>query len=246
MHGLVLVLFLAAAFAGGVAAGLAGFATGLVVSGLWLHILTPLQTTSLIVGYGLITQGYGIWTFRRAFSWRHVVPLVIGGALGAPLGTWFLHGVNPGYLRLGVGVLLIAYGLFGLQRPRVIAAPGGVALEGGIGFLNGVLGGMTGLAGVFVTIWCGVRGWSKDFQRSVYQPVIFAAFVVTAVSLAVSGAITGEFVRLYLLGAPAILAGMLVGYWLYGRLDDATFRKLILLLLLLSGLALLAPQLLLL
>jgi hypothetical protein len=57
MDGFVLVLFLLAAFIGGFASGLAGFAMGFVVSAIWLHLITPLQTTALIVGYGLWTCG---------------------------------------------------------------------------------------------------------------------------------------------------------------------------------------------
>ncbi len=120
--------------------------------------------------------------------------------------------------------------------------PANVPVELGVGLLNGLLGGMTGLAGVFVTIWCGMRGWSKDTQRSVYQPVILASFVATALSLIAGGALTVEFARLYLLGAPALLAGMLLGFKLYGHLNDEAFRKVILVLLLLSGLALAVPQ----
>jgi hypothetical protein len=50
MDGIALGLFLIAAFAGGFASALAGFAMGFIVFGIWLHILTPLQTTVLIVG----------------------------------------------------------------------------------------------------------------------------------------------------------------------------------------------------
>jgi uncharacterized protein len=39
------------------AALFSGFAMGLVVSGVWLHIITPMQTATLIAGYGLLTQG---------------------------------------------------------------------------------------------------------------------------------------------------------------------------------------------
>jgi uncharacterized membrane protein YfcA len=243
MDGVVLVLFLISTFVGGIVTGLAGFAFGLVVSGVWLHIITPLQTASLIVGYGLFVQGYGIWKLRHALNWRHVIPLVIGGVIGAPIGTWLLHYIDPGYLRLGVGILLVIYSTYGLARPVVKGVPGNLPAELGVGLLNGLLSGMTGLAGVFVTIWCGMRGWSKDVQRSVYQPVIMAAFITSAVTLTASGAITAEFGRLYLLGAPAILAGMWLGLHLYGRLDDAAFRKVILMLLLLSGLVLVAPEL---
>jgi uncharacterized membrane protein YfcA len=67
---------------------------------------------------------------------------------------------------------------------------------------------------------------------------MLAAIVVTATSLGVSGAITADIVKLYLLGLPALLAGLWLGFKLYGKLDDATFRKLVLTLLLFSGLAL--------
>jgi uncharacterized membrane protein YfcA len=61
---------------------------------------------------------------------------------------------------------------------------------------------------------------------------------MSAVSLSIAGAVTAETVKLYLLGLPLLLAGMWSGFKLYGNLDDAAFRKLILLLLLVSGLTL--------
>jgi uncharacterized membrane protein YfcA len=85
MDGTILALFLFATFVGGVVAGLAGFAMSLVVSGIWLHILTPIQTVTLIVGYGLLVQGYGVWKLRHALSLRKVMPFIIGGALGGLL-----------------------------------------------------------------------------------------------------------------------------------------------------------------
>jgi hypothetical protein len=54
-----LTLFLAATFLAAVVAGLAGFAFGLVAAAAWLHVLTPVQTASLIIGFGLIAQG--VW-----------------------------------------------------------------------------------------------------------------------------------------------------------------------------------------
>jgi uncharacterized membrane protein YfcA len=228
---------------GGVATGLAGFAFGLVASGVWLHIITPLQTASLIVGFGLFVQSYGIWRLRSTLKWRPVMPLVIGGAIGAPIGAALLHFIQPSYLRLGVGILLVIYSTYSLARTHMRIVNGSWPVELAVGLANGLLAGMTGLAGVFVTIWCSMRGWSKNQQRSVYQPVLLAAFVTSAVSLIAGGAITVEFGKLFLLGAPALAAGMWVGMHLYGRLDDDAFRKVILVLLLLSGLALVVPEL---
>ena len=44
-----------------------------------------------------------------------------------------------------------------------------------------------------------------------------------------------------LIGLPALLAGSWLGLRLYGKLDEAAFRKVVLALLLMSGLALVAP-----
>ena len=70
---------------------------------------------------------------------------------------------------------------------------------------------------------------------------MLAAIVVNAISLSVAGAVTAETVKLYLLGLPALLAGLWIGFALYGKLDDAAFRKVMLLLLLVSGLVLIVP-----
>jgi uncharacterized membrane protein YfcA len=235
MDGIVLGLFLFAAFIGGLASGLAGFAMGFVVSGIWLHILTPLQTTTLVVGYGLLTQGYGVWKLRYALTWRNIALFIIGGMVGVPTGTLLLTYIDPAYLRSGVGALLVIYGSYGLAQPKLKPVAGSVASDAGIGFMNGMLAGLTGLPGFIITIWCQLRGWPKDVQRAVFQPVMLAAIVMNIMALGIAGAMTADTMRLYLLGLPAVAAGLWVGFKLYGKLDDAAFRKVILVLLLIAG-----------
>jgi uncharacterized membrane protein YfcA len=242
MDGFTLGLFLLGAFAGGFASGLAGFAMGFIVSGIWLHLITPIQTTALVVGYGLCTQGYGVWKLRRSLSWRTVAPFIIAGTISIPIGTLLLTYLNPAYLRTGVGVLLVVYALYGLAKPSFKEVPAGVITDGSVGFLNGLLAGLTGLPGFIITVWCQMRGWAKDAQRAVFQPVMLAAMAVSALSLSLAGAITTKIVEMYLLGLPAMLTGLWLGFKLYGKLDDAAFRKLILVLLLVSGMALIAVQ----
>ena len=94
---------------------------------------------------------------------------------------------------------------------------------------------MTGLAGILVTIWCGLRGWPKDVQRTVFQPVAVAIFLMSALWIGGRGAITPDTVKLFLIGLPALLAGTWLGLKLFGRLDEAAFRKVVLVLLLASG-----------
>lgn len=245
MDGIVIALFLIATFLGGLTSGLTGFAAGLVVSGIWLHVITPLQTAVLIAAYGIVNQAYGIWKVRKSFRWRRVLPLVAGGTIGVPLGAYLLTFANPAHLRVGVGVLLIVYSTYNLARPALTPVKTSAPIDAGMGFLNGLLGGLTGLGGVIVTIWCQIVGGPKDAQRAVFQPVIFITMATTTLTFAASGYLfTLDIIKLFFLGLPALLLGLWVGITLYGKLDDAQFRRIILVLLLISGLGLIVPALL--
>jgi uncharacterized membrane protein YfcA len=237
---LELPLFLLATFAGAFVAGLSGFAFGLVAASLWLYILTPSQSAALIVGFGLLVQGYSVWKLRRALDWRKLWPFVAGAALGVPAGVTLLAWSDPRNVRIVVGVLLVAYSLYAFFRPSLkLATTGGRVGDAIVGFFNGVLGGLTGLAGILVTIWCGLRGWPKDVQRAVFQPVAVAIFAMSAVWLGAKGTVTADTIKFFVLGLPFLFAGTWLGLKLFGRIDEAMFRKIVLALLLVSGAALL-------
>jgi uncharacterized membrane protein YfcA len=235
---LELPLFLIATFAGALVAGLSGFAFGLVAASIWLYILTPLQTATLIIAFGLIVQGYSVWKLREALDWKKLWPFVAGAALGVPVGVSILTWANPAHVRIGVGGFLVLYSLYALFRPAMAPVKAGTAADAAVGFLNGVLGGITGLAGILVTIWCGLRGWPKDVQRTVFQPVAVAIFLMSALWIGARGAITADTVKLFLIGLPALFAGTWLGLKLFGRLNEAAFRKVVLVLLLASGVVL--------
>jgi uncharacterized membrane protein YfcA len=234
-----LPLFLIATFAGAVVAGLSGFAFGLVAASLWLYILTPLQSATLIVAFGLIVQGYSVWKLRHALDWRKLWPFVLGAAFGVPAGVTLLTWSDPRSVRVAVGVFLMLYSLYAYFRPAMKPfTAGGAAADGAIGFANGILAGLTGLAGILVTIWTGLRGWPKDVQRAVFQPVAVAIFLMSALWLGAKGTITAETMKLFAFGLPCLIAGTWLGLKLFGRIDEATFRKIVLALLFVSGAAL--------
>ena len=238
MDGHLVLPFLLATFLGGFVSGFSGFAMGIVVSGVWLHIITPIQTAALIAGYGLLTQGYGIAKLRHEWSWQSIWPLTTGTAIGIPIGVMLLTHINPAWVRLGVGVLLVLYATYSLVRPPIkplkIGAPADIA----IGISNGLVGGLTGLGGIVSTISCQLRGWSKDKQRAVFQPVLFAAFVIISISQLVAGSYTAETVKFYGIGLPFMIAGIWIGFKLYGTINDETFRKAVLILVLVAGVSL--------
>ena len=238
-----LVLFVVATFAAAFVAGLAGFAFGLVAAAIWLQILTPLQAATLIVCYGLIVQGYAAWKLRRAIDWRRLLPFLIGGQIGVPLGIELLRLVPAAPMRAGIGAFLIAFSLYSLLKPALPAVKGARPIaDGGVAVLSGMVGGATGLAGILPTIWSTLRGWTKDEQRAVFQPAAVAIFAGTALWLGGTASIDRDTIRLFVIGLPALLLGTWAGLKVYGRLDEAAFRRIVLVLLLLSGISLLIPR----
>ena len=234
-----ITVFLLATFLGALIVGVSGFAFGLIAAALWLHVLTPVQTATLIIAFGLILQGYAVFRLRNALHWRRLWPFILGAAFGVPAGVAVLGWADPAHVRAGTGVFLILYSLYALLRPTLKPVThGGAPADALAGFLNGVLAGITGLAGILITIWCTMRGWPKDEQRAVFQPAALAIFLMTAAWLVAKGALSGDTVQLFLIGLPALALGTWLGFKLYGRLDDAMFRKAVLVLLLVSGAAL--------
>jgi len=235
----LLIVFAAATFAAAFVAGVAGFAFGIVAAAAWLYFLSPTQTTALIVAFGLIVQGISVWKLRRSLKPARLMPFLLGGAVGVPIGVALLQWTSPASLRVAVGVVLILFSLYSLARPTLApVTAGGKAADGAIGILNGFIGGATGLAGIVATIWCTLRGWPRDEQRTIFQPVGVAVFVMTGLWLGGTGLVSGDTIGLFVIGLPALLAGTWLGIKLYTRLDEAGFRTVVLGLLLISGLGL--------
>ncbi|MCK1492471.1 sulfite exporter TauE/SafE family protein [Bradyrhizobium sp. 180] len=170
-----LAIFLLGTFAAAFVTGLAGFAFGMVAAGIWLFALTPVQTTTLILAYALLVQGYSTWRLRRTILPSRLLPFVVGSAVGIPVGIVVLEFASALHLRTAVGLLLTAFSLYNLLRPKMPDLKGaGRTADAGIGFVNGVLGGSTGLGGILPTLWCVMRGWPRDEHRSVSQPTAVA------------------------------------------------------------------------
>src|SRR5260221_590193 len=106
-----------------------------------------------------------------------------------------------------------------------------------------IMGGLGGRTGPVPTLWCALRGWDKDAQRAVFQSFNLVMHALTLSVYATSGLVTAEALGMFVVIAPAMVIPALIGARLYARVSDATFRRLILVLLLISGIVLLASSL---
>jgi len=95
------------------------------------------------------------------------------------------------------------------------------------------------MPGALPTIWCDMHGMSKVQQRGLVQPFI-AAMQIFALSLMLSRHDLSLKVLLdFAISLPALVAGTALGIWMFRSVNEMTFRRIILIMLLLSGLSLL-------
>jgi uncharacterized membrane protein YfcA len=234
------LVVLAGAFGGGFISGLAGFGTGLVALGIWLHVLAPATASTLAMVCSVLSQVQTIPMIWHALDRRRLWPMLAAGLLGVPIGTRLLTRVDPVAFHLGMGVLLLGFSgfmLFFRVRRRLVW--GGRWADGGVGLLGGVLGGLAGLSGPLPTMWAALRGWGKDERRGVFQAFNLTVLSAAIAAHAVSGLLTAEVGRLVLISLPGTLAGSWLGVLAYRRLSERHFDRLVLVLLGVSGVGLL-------
>ncbi len=233
------VVVVLGALCGGFVTGLAGFGTGLTALAFWLHVVNPVVAAALVVACSVVGQVQSLYTVRRAITWRRAWPFLAGGILGVPVGVAALQMIAPQTLKVVLGIVLIGYTgvMLGLRRFPTTAW-GGKTADGMIGFGGGVLGGLAGLSGPLPTIWCGLRGWTADAQRAVYQPFNLIILAIVLGTYITQGTMTREIWGLVFMCIPATILGAYLGIRTYGRVNDRQFRFLVLWLLLASGMVL--------
>ncbi len=225
-----------------IVSGSSGFAFALIASAVWMHVLAPSEVVPLVVACSLLVNLVMAWQLRGSIRFGLLWPFLAGAMVGVPIGVAALHSLDGKMVRQGVGLLLILYSSYMFFQPKMpvlrLASVSGKIADGAVGMLGGFMGGATSLNGVFPTLWCGLRGWSKSEQRGVFQPYILIVHATTLAWMGGAGELSRETGLNILLCVPALLIGSWLGLRLFHHVSENGFRKLMLGLFFLSGLAL--------
>lgn len=235
----VVVAIIAGCCAGGFVSGVAGFGFTLVALSSWVWQIDPRLLAPMGVFGSFVAQLLSLGSVRRSFEWKKLMPFLVGGAIGVPIGATLLGVVNITMFRMFVGTILIVYCCYMLffanAKPSSV---GGRMADGIAGLVGGTMGGLAGLPGPAPTLWCTVRGWDKDTQRYIFQTFNVATEAFALVVYGMNGTLTLPVAKVFAMMFPAILLPTFLGVWLYKRINAVYFRRLVLTLLLLSGLVL--------
>jgi len=199
----------------------------------------PVKAVEAMVLCSIANQLYAVWAIRDAIRWKALLPMLAAGTVTIPFGVWLLLHVDAAYYAAGLGVFLIAYASYMLLRRTTHVVHGTVFRDALAGALGGITGGLAGIPGSAVTIWCGMRGWDKLQQRAVYQPYILAMQIVTILCLRFQSPIRMNLAH-DLRFVPFAVLGAMGGLAVFRRLTNSQFQVAVSVLLAVSGVGLLA------
>ncbi|MCB9732036.1 MAG: sulfite exporter TauE/SafE family protein [Deltaproteobacteria bacterium] len=217
--------------------GVVGFGFGLVAMGLLPLLVPELVAIPLVAIYSLCVAAFIAWQVRAHVSWTRLRPLLVGLVVGVPLGIAFLTTVDPRWIRLTLGVFLVAYVMWSLT---FAARLGGRHVSDRWGYLagllSGVLGGAFNTGGPPLAVYVTMKDWSKDATKATLQVLFALTSVLAIVGHATTGRMTPDVLRLTAIVLPAVVAGVWVGARLYARIDQRTFQRGLLAVLFIVGL----------
>jgi uncharacterized membrane protein YfcA len=214
-----------------------GFGLALVCMALLPEIVGLQTATPLVALIAITLEIVLLVRYRRAFQIGAIWPVAAASIFGIPLGIIYLRQIDESMALTILGLVLLSYAIYSLVsiRPPVLNHP---AWGIGAGFLAGMLGGAYNTSGPPVIVYGDCKRWQyQEFKGNLQGFFVISSSIVAAAHL-VGGNINREVWRDYLLSLPVIVAAMIIGTSLDRYVDQAVFRKIVLILLVVMGLRL--------
>lgn len=241
----VLYLILGA-LAGGFINGLAGTGTALFSLGFYLLVLPPITAVAISALMSVLAGLQGLWVVRAAIKAepKRVMRYMVPGLVGVPLGILLLQAIDAYTLRLCIALLLIVSGAYLTFRTALPSFSRYTPwLDSFIGFIGGVLGGAASVSGAIPAIWLSLRPWTKSETRAVLQSFNVAILGTTIVLLFFRGAYDATAVRALMVIVPVGLIASQIGIFVFKKISDNMFRRLLIGLTFLMGIGILVQAL---
>jgi uncharacterized membrane protein YfcA len=201
-----------------------------------VKILIPVWTL-----LGIASSVVVLWREARHVSTGAMIRVLPTCLIGTLIGLYLFTAFDSRNLARGLGLLVIAYGVYSLwatARPaRLTPPPRGIAPLAGV--LAGVVGTLFGtMASIFFAIYLDARRLTKDQFRATMSTMILVFSIARSAGYFVVDAFDSDTIRILVIAVPMMLLGLYLGNRIHGLLSEVSFRRLISVLLLTTGLPL--------
>ena len=221
--------------------GIAGFGSALISVPL-LALFFPVSQVVPLIGLldwlASISQGL---PNRRLIRWPDLLPLLPFTVLGVSTGLYLHTVLAPTSLLLALSIFIMLYAVYALLPFPPLQ--GGRWLAGPAGLLGGTVGALFGTGGPFYVIYLTLRQLDKTEFRTTIATIFVIDGLCRIVGFSLSGFYTLRIMALFLGIIPVVALALWIGGRVHLRISHAAFVRLVSIILLGSGVALLVKAL---
>ena len=211
-----------------------------------LKILVPVWTLlGIASSVTIVARDY------RSIAVYELLRTLPAGLIGIAVGLYVFTALDAGTLARGLGLLVIAYGLYALWTTRPAAGPrpsaGTQQSSRLLAPVAGILGGAVGttfgtMASVFFAMYFDALRRAKDQFRATMNAILLALVVLRGAGYWAVGEYTRDVLVTTAIALPMMLVGIFIGNRVHTGLSELAFRRLVSGALIVSGLALLVKS----
>ena len=220
-----------------------GFGLGLIGVGLLAMFIQPLTNiVVLLLFIALPAEIYVLCKSWKNISWRGIIAIICGVAVGTVVGTMVLRYGEPDFILTILALFLMVSGTIFLLMDSdiVIHWPSWCTLP--VGILAGLLSGMFGTGGPPLIFYYQLSGMKKHIFRGQLMTLFFLMALVRFTTYSFSGLITTTRFISAIYIFPAILIGIWLGNSIHIQISEKGFRKMVSIALIIIGIILLTKQ----
>ncbi len=240
---MVYAVLIAAVFFGALTQGVAGFGAGMVAMALIPLVMDVPDAVAVIAVVCLVVNFSILVQIRSHVTRERAGPMIAGAFIGVPVGLLALKRFDPSVLKITLGIILIGYAVQSLMRPREGAQ--GISHAWGfiIGIAGGALGGAFNTGGPPAVIYVTLQGWTKDATKATLTAFFCSISTLQMPLYIASDVLTAEHVPYIAAALPTLWMGLWAGTKVYDTIDQEVFRRVVLAMIAVMGVAFLVKEL---
>ena len=217
--------------------GIAGFGSGLIAVPLLSAVAPVSAVVPMVVSLDYVgSASQGVRNVGRV-AWAEQLTLVPFSLVGVGLGLLALRDVPSGVLSRSLGGFVIAYAAYQMLPFPPMRGSRISAIS--CGLMGGLVGTLFGTGGPFYAIYFNLRGLDKSAFRATFAANFLIDGGIRLVAYAMSGLLGWQTLGWVAAALPLVAAALFIGGRIHVGLTQRGFVRLVCLILVASGTALL-------
>ena len=232
----MLIIECLSVFLASVIKGITGFGFNLLAVSALVFFLSPKLIVPVISLLSAISSFYLLLSLYKYIQIRRIWPLMIGSVVSIPLGVSLLIVLRPETLKVLIGLVITSFTLLFTAGYRKEIKNENLSLLL-VGLISGIIGGSTSLGGAPVILFF----INQDCDKLTFRANITLFYVmqstVSFLGYTQSSLMTGDVTKYSLLFFIPMTLGIIAGMKCTHRVNEVLFKKMALMILMVSGIA---------